>query len=253
MGTMDAEDLHRKAEWLRSAEPSRALRGFDEEQTRKLLDDAAQLLKAAAREQEALQRELETVHSVAGEETAGKEAIGRALLVATQTGEDLVAEARASAEKITADAEVEAAAVLEQATAAASERERESVAARESVEAELAAARAALEQAQGEWQELLEAERKQVLEAAQVEADAIVGDARRDAEQLQGSAKRLQLLLADRQQRFVEIAQAALDQLEGLDEVVSRSDEVELLDDLRPPADGGGGEEQPEPAVEAEL
>jgi len=293
---MSIEDLHRQAEWLRSAEPSKALRGYEEEQTRKLLDDAAQLLKAAANEQQALQHELEKLRSAAGEDSAGKEAIGKALLAATRAGEEVLAEARASAERITAEADAEVAAMLERATAAGAEQERETVAAREKAEAELAAARAAfeeetasvraeleheaaaahaeieqattaaraaieeenaatraelererarLEQEQGALQELLDSERKRMLEAAQLEANAIVNDARHDVE-------RERLLLAEKQRRFVEIAQSALEQLEGLHQAIPGSGDRELLADLLPPADDRGDQEQQDGAGEAE-
>jgi cell division septum initiation protein DivIVA len=257
---MDVEDLHRQAEWLRTAEPPRALRGFEEEQTRKLLDDAAQLLKTAAREHEALQRELEKLRAAAGEDTAAKEAIGKALLVATRAGEEIVTEA-----------EARAAAILEQAGAAAQERERESAVARESLDVEVAAAKAALEdertsvraqleeenaaaraelerekarldQERGEWQEVLEGERKRVLDEAEQQANAVVGSARLEVERLQADGERLRTLLAERQRHFVEIAQTALEQLQRLDEVVDGGGDGELLDDLLTPA--GAGEQQ---------
>jgi cell division septum initiation protein DivIVA len=120
---MAIEDLHRQAEWLRSAEPDKALRGFDEEQTRKVFDDAARLLKAAAHELDASQRELQNLRAAASEDAASKETIGSALLAATRAGEELVAEAHSSAETIRAEAEEQAAALVERAKTDAAKRE----------------------------------------------------------------------------------------------------------------------------------
>jgi len=47
---MGIGDLRTEATRLRSAEPPRAIRGFDEGQTRKLLEGAAKLLEGAALE-----------------------------------------------------------------------------------------------------------------------------------------------------------------------------------------------------------
>src|SRR5947209_20336907 len=114
---MEPERLRAEAKRFRSADPPRAMRGLDEDQTRTLLEKAAELLEAVASEQEVMQRELKELRSAAGDEMAGKEAIANALLAATRAGEEIAAAARASAERITAEAETRAAAILGQAAA----------------------------------------------------------------------------------------------------------------------------------------
>ena len=249
---MEIGDLHSEAERLRSAEPAKAIRGFDEEQTRKLLGHAADLLEAAAHAQEEIQQECESLRSADAEEAAGTEAIGTALLAATRAGEEIAVEARASAERITAEAEARAAAIVEQAAAKDEERERESVAARQKLEEELAAARTAVaeENAAGRaelerereqlvreqetWREILEGERAKAHEEAQARAEAVLEDARREVEQLQSYGERLRSLLTDSQGRFVELAESALRRLDSIEAVGGASRDGGLLDDLRP-------------------
>ena len=251
MTDMEPERLRAEAKRFRSADPPRAIRGFDEDQTRTLLERAAELLDAAASEQEAARQELDELRSAAGDEMAGKEAIANALLAATHAGEEIAAEARISAARITAEAETRAAAILGQAAAAAEERERESVAAREKLQIELAGAHAAVEEQnaatrvelerererlehdQEAWQELLEGERTRALGEAQEKAATILADARHEVEQLQSYGERLRSLLTDSQRRFVEFAESALQQLERVD-AGSASRHGDLLDDLRP-------------------
>jgi cell division septum initiation protein DivIVA len=219
---MDPEVLRTEAKRLRSAETSGGLRGFDEGETRRLLEATAGLLETAAGEHEAVQRELERLRSEADDEVAGKEAIGKALVAAARAGEEIAAEARVSAERITTEAETHAAAILEQATAAADERERERIAAQEGLEKEKAAAR--LE---------LELERTRVLGEAREQAATILAGARREVEQLQRYGERLRSLLADSKRRFVELAESGLRQLDGVEaEQISRHGD--LLDELRP-------------------
>ena len=249
---MDSSGLRVEAQRLESAQPSRAIRGFDEGETRALLFDAAKLLEAAADEQEALQRELERLRSEAGEDSANKEAIGKALLAATRAGEEMAAEARASAEQVKAEAEARAAAILEDATKASEEREREAEATRNRLEAELAAARAAVgeenaatraelererERLQREEESLrggLERERAKALEEAQAQADTIVADARHEVERLQSYAQRLRSVLIDSQSALIELAGAAIGQLDDTGTLEGGSGEEELLADLRP-------------------
>ena len=239
---MGIGDLRAEAKRLRSAEPSKAIRGFDEGQTRKLLDDAAKLLETAAREQETLQQECERLRSAAAEDASAREAIGTALLTATCTGEEIAAKARAAAEQITAEAEARAATTLEQAEAKAETRERESATAREKLETELAATRAAAAEANAAIRTELEHEREQLAaeqelwrQEAQVQADTIVADARREVEWLQSYGERLRSLLTDSRRRFVELAESALGQLDGIESAKGTSGDEALLDDLRPP------------------
>src|SRR5437764_68295 len=144
MTDMEPERLRAEAKRFRSAGPPRAIRGFDEVQTRTLLERAAELLDAAASEQEAARQELDELRSAAGDEVAGKEAIANALLAATHAGEEIAAEARISAARITAEAETRAAAILGQAAAAAEERERECVQARRPARRPAASGRGAI-------------------------------------------------------------------------------------------------------------
>jgi cell division septum initiation protein DivIVA len=237
MTDIASEGLRAEATRLRSAEPSRAIRGFDEEQTRNLLDSAASQLDAAAGELEASRRELERLRSETGAEAASEEAIGKALLTATRAGEEIAAEARIAAERVMAEAETRAAAILEEANAAAEKYERKSAAARKKLEAELAAARATMERENAAARLELESNREQVLAEARQNAEAILATAQRDVEQLEDYGERLRSLVMDSQRRFVELAEAALGQLDGVDPAAG-SEHGDLLDELRP----AGGE-----------
>lgn len=271
---MDLNGLRADAKRLRSAEPPRAIRGFDEGETRALLNVAAQRLEAAADEREELQKELERLRVQAGDETAGKEAIGKALIAATRAGEEMAAEARASAERIKSEAEAEAAAILEQARKSAEEREHESVVARARLEAEHAAARAGLEEEHAARRSELEREqerlaqeheslrgvaereRTRALEEARAQADSIVAEARQEVERLRSYTERMRSLLSESQRSFVELAESALRGLEDPDSapahapapvqipVQAGSGNGELLDDLRP----SEAEEKPAPS-----
>jgi cell division septum initiation protein DivIVA len=104
----------RTPQQIRSAELPRALRGFDEEATRNLLDDAAGALATAIRERDDLQRRVEPLQRRVEELSAGAEApetptqaeaIGKVLLTANQLAEELVAKATDEAAAIRRDAE----------------------------------------------------------------------------------------------------------------------------------------------------
>jgi cell division septum initiation protein DivIVA len=249
---METGDLRAEAERLRSVEPSRAIRGFDEEQTRRLLDDAATLLEVLAGEHEKTQRECERLRSAAADQEAAKEAIGSALLTATRTGDEIAARARASAERIIAEAEARAATILEQAAAREEEDQRDRVTAQRKLEEELAAARAAvgeenaarqaelehqraqLVREQEAWREGVERERTSMLEEARVRADDVVADARLEVERLQRHAQRLRSLLAESQRHFVDLAESALRQLDSIEARQSGSGDEVLLDVLQP-------------------
>ena len=252
-GGVDLNELRTEAKQLQGAEPSRALRGFDERETRTLLGGAAKLLEAAADQWEALERELDELRAKVGEEGAGKEAIGKALVAATRASEEMAAEARSSAERITAEAEVRAAAIVDAATKTAAERERETLAERARLEAELATARSGLEAENEAIRSALERERKQLAEAqesvngalerereraraeARGQADTILADARREVARLEDYAEQLRSLLVEGQRSFVELAEAALQQVESVRaERPGSGSEEELLNALRP-------------------
>lgn len=249
---MDLNELRAEAKRLQSAEPSKAIRGFDEKETRTLLNGAACLLETAAQEREELQRELEKLRAKVGEEGASKEAIGKALLAATRASEEMAAEAHAFAERIKAEAEARATAILDEATRSSAERERETVAARARLEAEIAALRSSMEQehaatraelerererlkqGQESLRGSLERERDKALEEARVQAEKIVADARHEVRQLEDYAERVRSLLADSRRNFIELVEAALQRVESIDSQASGSGSGELLDDLRP-------------------
>ena len=250
-GSVDLSELRTEAKRLQSAEPSRAIRGFDERETRTLLGGAAKLLEAAAEQREELERELDELRAKVGEEGAGKEAIGKALVAATRASEEMAAEARASAERIKAEAEARAAAIVDAATKAAEERERETAAERARLEAELTTARSGLEAENEAIRSELERERKQVaetqeslsgalerereraLKAAEAQADAILGNARREVARLEDYVEQLRSLLVEGQRSFVELAEAALQRVESVRSERPSGGE-ELLDALRP-------------------
>lgn len=251
-GSVDLSELRTEAKRLQSAEPSRAIRGFDERETRTLLGGAAKLLEAAAEQREELERELDELRAKVGEEGAGKEAIGKALVAATRASEEMAAEARASAERIKAEAEARAAAIVDAATKAAEEREREAAAERARLEAELTTARSGLEaeneairselererkqlaETQESLSGALERERERALKEAESQADAILANARHEVARLEDYAEQLRSLLVEGQRSFVELAEAALQRVESVRSERPGSGGEELLDALRP-------------------
>src|SRR5437764_5684522 len=122
---MSIEALQEAVRKLRDVELRHAVRGIDEAQVRDLLDEAADTLASASREQTELRDELERMQS-ANDESA----IGKALLAATRAGEALVAEAQEKAASLSTKAEAQASALLEQVKTQAEKREQESQAAR---------------------------------------------------------------------------------------------------------------------------
>lgn len=246
-------ELRTEAKRLRSAEPSTAFRGFDAGETRTLLGRAAWLLEAATEEWEGLERELEELRAKVGEAGAGKEAIGKALVAATRASEEMAAEARASAERIKAEAEARAAAIVNAAEKAAEERERETAADRTRLEAELSSARSAMEaenaairseleherrqlaEAQASVSGALEREREKALNEAQAQADTILAGARLEVARLEDYTERLRTLLVEGQRSFVELAEAALQQVESVRSERPGAGSEELLSALRPP------------------
>jgi cell division septum initiation protein DivIVA len=210
---MSVEELQNAVQMLRTVELRRAVRGVEPEQARKLLDEAADLLAAAAREQQELRGEVERLL-----EANDESAVGKALLTATRAGEAVMAEAREAAASLSAEAEARASALLEQVTAQAEKHERETVAAREQFERELVDARNA---------------HTKELESARADADAALAAARRELGQLEQQAAQLRTLVADLERRIVEIAQGALEELETF-APTSSTRESDLLADLQP-------------------
>src|SRR2546421_6182658 len=115
---MSVEELKEAVQKLRTVELGRAVRGVDPEQVRELLDQAADLVAAAAREQDKLRSEVERLR-----EATDESAVGKALVTATRAGEAVIAEAREQAASLSAEAEAQATALLEQMKAQAEKRE----------------------------------------------------------------------------------------------------------------------------------
>lgn len=214
---MSVEDLPDAVQKLRTVELRRAVRGVDPVQVRELLDEAADLLAAGARERNELLGELERLR-----EANDEEAVGKALLTATRAGEALMAEAREAAASLRGEAEAQASALFAQATAEAEKCERETAAARELLEQELAEARHA---------------QAKELESARADADASLAAARDELAGLEEQAARLRSLVLDMERRIVEIAQGALGELEAFDASTGGANEGDLLADLRPAAE----------------
>lgn len=211
---MSGEDLEQTVRRLRSVELRHAIRGVDPEQVRELLDEAADSLAGAVREQNELRSELERLR--AADE---KDAIANALVTATRASEAIVAEARDTAAKIVAEADARASVLLERTASLVEERERETAAIRAQFDRELAAAKSAV----GEEHESVRAE-----------AAAALADARRELDRLEAEAERRRSVATDTQRQVAEIVQAGIDKLEALDADMSRAAGTDLLADLRP-------------------
>ena len=211
---MSIEALRDGVERLRTIELRRAVRGVDPEQTRQLLEEAADLLADAAREQKELRSEIELL-TRQNDETA----VGKALVTATRTGEALIAEAREEAASLRAEADAEASALLERVRSEAERLEQETKAAREQLDRELADARQA---------------HAKELETAKADANAALADARSELVQLEKRAAHLSSLVADMERRIVEIAQDALQELEKFGASANSATTDEFLADIQP-------------------
>jgi cell division septum initiation protein DivIVA len=215
---MSIEALQEAVGKLRDVELRHAVRGIDEAQVRDLLDEAADTLASASREQTELREELERLQS-ANDESA----IGKALLAATRAGEALLAEAEEKAASLSTKAEAQASALLEEVKAQAEKREQETKAARKQFERELADAKQA---------------HAKELESARADAEAALAAARRELGLLESKAVQLRSLVTEMERRITEIARKALKDIEAFDASASRTTESDLLADLRPAAAG---------------
>lgn len=234
---MSGEDLEQTVHRLRGVELRHAIRGVDPGQVRRLLDEAADSLASAAREQNELRRELErlraaddkTADKTADEKRADdkaaddKDAIANALVTATRIGEGIVAEAQEKAARITAEADARAAGLLERTASLVEERERETAAARAQLDQEFATARSSV---------------AKEYETARAEAEVALAGARRELDRLEAEAERLRSGVGDAQRQVVEIVQAGIRKLETLrNEMDSAVAGADLLADLRPTLD----------------
>jgi hypothetical protein len=211
---MSIEGTHEAIRKLRDVELRPAVHGVEAAQVRNLLDEAADTLASAAREQIELRNELEHLQA-ANDESA----IGKALLAATRAGEAALAEAREKAAALSTEAETQASALLEQVRTQAEKRVQETKAAREQFERELADARQA---------------HAKELASARTGAEAALADARRELLQLENKATQLRSLIADMERRIVDTAREALHELEAFNASASKTTESDLLADLRP-------------------
>jgi cell division septum initiation protein DivIVA len=211
---MSVEGIHEAIRKLREVELRHAVRGVDAAQAQDLLDEAADALVSAAREQTKLRNELERLQA-----SNDESAIGKALLAATRAGEALVAEAREEAASLAKEAEAQASALLEQVKAQAEKREQETKAARKQFEQELAEAKQA---------------HTKELESAKAEAEAALAGARQELAQLEQRAEQLRSLVADTERRIAETARETLRELEAFAASSSKPPGSDLLADLRP-------------------
>ncbi len=201
---------------LHDAELPRAMRGFQEDATRRLLTEAAGALQRAAERRDRLQHELRTLKSAAEDDDApDAEAIGRALVVATSMSDQLVASAQEKAELMEAEAEAEAERLLAKAREEAEAAEREVAGQRDRLERDFAA----LKRDSADQREQLAAERKEALELARAETERMVREAGAEVDRLREEADALKAFVEAKTNAFVGIAQAALEQLEGLDQM----------------------------------
>lgn len=213
---MSVEGIQQTARRLREAELRRAVHGVDEAQVRDLLDEAADALASAARDQTGLRGELERLQAVNDES-----AIGKALLAATRAGEALLEEAREEAAALSAEAEAQASALLEVVKAQTQKVEQETKTAREQLERELTDAKQA---------------HAKELESARAAADAALADARRELANIESTATQLRSLVTDTERRIVEAARTTLKDLEAFADSASKPAESDLLADLQPAA-----------------
>src|SRR5689334_6903775 len=194
---------------LRSPELSHSLRGFDEAETRRLLEEAATALAEvyAARDQ----ARNEAYVAAQAKDAADAEAIGRALLTATATGEQIVASAKEQAEHVVAEATTEA----------------------EGIRAEAREVRDELEREREGERRRIDGDRHELLAAARIEADRLRAAARVDVARIRQEVNEVAALLESSRAAFAERAAEALERLHRVETEVA----TELVADLHPGAD----------------
>jgi cell division septum initiation protein DivIVA len=245
---------------LREPDLPRGMRGFQEEATQELLRKAGAALERVTSERDRLRSDLEAARTSTEETPAGRgadaEAIGRALLTATSMSDQIVADAKEQAERKVAEADAEAQRVLAAARAEADEIERGLEGARERLELEVKGERERLEaqltnersRLERELEELrqetqtrragLEAERDELLAGAKDAAEKLLADARAEVARLRAEADGLDAFLDEKKRAFVDIARAALEQLDSLEAGNGASEHKDgLLGDLRRPVE----------------
>jgi cell division septum initiation protein DivIVA len=216
------------------------MRGFQEEATRKLLEQAATALHRIAVERDTLRREAEAAAAAASEDDGrDAEAIGRALVTATSISDQLVAAATEKADLIVTQAQTEADSLLTEARSVVSELERETAARRAVADDVLAHAHEDADRIR----ENAEADRDALLTKALDDAERTVADAALRIEHLRAEADGLGTFLDAQKRTFVKLAEATLAKLDELGAAPVSSSPLagdELLDDLHP-ADSTSG------------
>ena len=162
---------------LRSPDLAHSLRGYDETETGQLLEQAATALEAAYQERDRMREEALRAGPKAEAVPADLEAIGRALLTASATGEQIVADAQERAEHLVGRATANAEAIRAEAVEAG----------------------------------------QQTVASARAEADRLIAEARAEVERLRGQAEEIAALMESKRTGFVEFAGAALDELERME------------------------------------
>jgi cell division septum initiation protein DivIVA len=230
---------------LREADVPRAMRGLQEEATRKLLDQAATALHRIGIERDTLRREAEAAGAAANEDDGrDAEAIGRALVTATSISDQLVASATEKAELLVSQAQTEADTLLTEARSVVAELERETAARRAAADGVLAQAHAEGDRIR----EKAEADRDALLTKALDDAERTVSDAALRIEHLRAEADGLGTFLDAQKRTFVELAEATLAKLDELAAARvpgSPAAGDELLDDLHPADSASGTEASP--------
>jgi cell division septum initiation protein DivIVA len=206
---------------LRNPELARSVRGYDETDTKSLLEQAATALETVYEERDHLHRETRRVSMETAVVPPDLEAIGRALLKATETGEQIVAAAQQRAEQLVA-----------QATAQADAIRGEAVGVREQAERQMTERRVALESELEEERSRLAAERQRVAASGRAEADRLLTQARDEVERLRGQAEEITALIESKRTAFVKMAGAALEQLERKESRANDDSDGELLEAL---------------------
>lgn len=213
---------------LRDAELPRTRRGYGEEETRRLLAEAATVLEEAVRERDRLRRELQEARET-GEDP---DAIGKALLTAVAAGEEVVTRANEQARTIVAEAEAAAAHLLAEARERAAEQEREAAERRRQLDAQLEELRVAAERERA----AADAERERLLATARVEADDVVAAAAGRVTALEEQATRLRKLVDAEWQAMAALVREALDEVRELENKGGTGTSGDLVTDLVAPA-----------------
>jgi cell division septum initiation protein DivIVA len=222
---------------LHSAELPHSLRGFDEEATRQLLNEAADAFEKACEQRDQARSDLHVAKEQASGVSADAEAVGRALLAAQSTGEQIIALANEQAGQLIDEVKAESERLLAEATTAAEQVE----AAREALQREqaeerqrlaadrqevIASARAEVERELGNTR----AEADRVLAEARAEADRLLADAHAEVARVRREAEEISAYLESKRAAFVEMASAALERLDRIEDGGGR----ELVVDLHP-------------------